>query len=141
LDDDFNRLYIADRRTGHLFTIFSMLAIVIAGLGLFGLVTAATEQRMKELGIRRVLGARVLHLALLLWRDYGLAIGLAIVIALPAGAWMMHHWLQGFVFRTGLQPGIFIAAPGCALLLSGLIVGLKAGRVGSARLADTLRVE
>jgi len=141
LDDDFNRLYLADQRTGNLFTIFSILAIFIAGMGMFGLVAAATEQRTKELGIRRVLGARLIHLGLLLLKDYGLPIGLAIVIALPAGAWAMHSWLQGFAYRTQLQPWIFVTAPLVAISLTLLIVGAKAKQLTRAGLAGTLRTE
>jgi putative ABC transport system permease protein len=141
LDEDFHRLYAADQRTGRLFTLFSGLAIIIAGLGMFGLVTAATEQRTKELGIRRVLGARVMHLVLLLLKDYGLAIGLAILIALPAGGWMMHNWLQGFAYRTALQPWIFIAAPLCAIGIAVLIVGVKASRAAWVNVVDALRVQ
>ena len=141
LDDEFNRLYQADRRTGRVFTIFSLLSLFIAGMGIFGLVAAAAEQRTRELGIRRVLGARMIHLVLLLLRDYGLAIGLAILIALPVGGWVMHDWLQGFAYRTRLQPGIFIAAPLCAVLLAVLIVGAKVRRTSAANPAQTLRVE
>ena len=141
LDDEFNHLYQADQRTGRIFTIFSLLSLFIAGMGIFGLVAAAAEQRTKELGIRRVLGARMIHLVLLLLRDYGLAIGLAILIALPVGGWMMHDWLQGFAYRTQLQPGIFIAAPLCAVLLAVLIVGAKVRRTSAVNPAQTLRVE
>ncbi|HEY4110268.1 FtsX-like permease family protein [Puia sp.] len=80
LDDDFSKLYIADERTGRLFTVFSLLAILIAAKGMFGLVAAAAEQRTKEIGVRRVLGARMIHLVWLLVKDYGLAIGLALLI-------------------------------------------------------------
>jgi len=119
----------------------SILALVIAGIGMFGLVTSATEQRTRELGIRRVLGARTIHLAGLLLKDYGLAIALAITIALPAGAWTMHNWLQGFAYRTGLHPAIFIATPLCALTLAITIVGVKAVKATSESLTETLRVE
>ncbi len=141
LDDDFNHNYAADRRTASLFTLFSLLAIIIAGLGIFGLVTAATEQRTKELGIRRVLGARLIHLILFLLKDYGMAIGLAMLIALPAGGWLMQNWLQGFAYRTILEPWIFIAAPMCAIAIAVGIVGLKARRVAWMNLVDALRVE
>jgi putative ABC transport system permease protein len=141
LDDEFNRLYQADQRTGRVFTIFSLLSLFIAGMGIFGLVAAAAEQRTKELGIRRVLGARMIHLVLLLLLDYGLALGLAILIALPVGGWVMHDWLQGFAYRTRLEPGIFIAAPVCAILLAVLIVGAKVRRTSAVNPAQTLRVE
>jgi putative ABC transport system permease protein len=141
LDDDFNRLYQADRRMGELFTIFAILAIIIAGLGMFGLVTATTEQRTKELGIRRVLGARAADLGLLLLKGYGLAIGLAVLIALPAGAWVMHNWLQGFAYRTPLHPLLFLVAPLMAIALALGIVGAKARQAANANLATTLRAE
>ncbi len=108
---------------------------------MFALVAAAVEQRTKELGIRRVLGARLIHLGLLLVKDYGLAIGLAILIALPAAAWGMHSWLQEFVYRTGLQPSIFIVAPLVAISLAFLIIVAKTNQITRADLADTLRTE
>ncbi|MDO6435614.1 ABC transporter permease [Flavitalea sp. BT771] len=141
LDEDFHRLYEADQRTGSLFTLFSGLAIIIAGLGMFGLVSAATEQRTKELGIRRILGARAADLALLLLKDYVPAIGLAIAIALPVGAWVSHSWLQGFAYRTQLQPWILVAAPLSAVGIAVLIVGMKASRAAWLNVTDALRME
>lgn len=141
LDDDFNRLYAADQRTGKLAAIFSLLAVFIAGMGMFGLVAAATEQRTKELGVRRILGARLSHLLKLLLREYGLPIALAILLALPAGAWLMQAWLYGFAYRTDLQPWIFIGAPFCAIALSFIIVGAKAAQISHMSLAGTLRTE
>lgn len=141
LDDNFDRLYTADRRIATLLTIFSGLAMVIAALGIFGLVNAATEQRTKELGIRRVLGARTNHLLLLLLKDYGPAIVLAILIALPAGGWLMHDWLLGFAYRTGLQAWIFLASPLCAVAMALAIIVAKANQTSRTNLADTLRTE
>ncbi|HEV2478966.1 MAG TPA: ABC transporter permease [Puia sp.] len=141
LDDDFSRLYTADQRTGSLAAIFSLLAVFIAGMGMFGLVAAASEQRTKELGVRRVLGARLNHLIKLLLKEYSLPITLAIGMALPTGAWLMHSWLRGFAYRTGLQPWIFITAPLCAIVLAFLIVGAKAGQTTRVNLAKTLRTE
>jgi len=141
LDEDFNSLYTADERTGTLYTLFAILALIIAGLGILGLVTAATQQRTKELGIRRVLGARLSHLVTLLLKDYGLAITVAIVIALPAAAWIMHNWLQGFAYRTRLQPTIFIAAPLCAFTLAAAIVATKAIQAAAVNPTTALRTE
>lgn len=98
-------------------------------------------KRTKELGIRRVLSARLIHLLLLLLKDYGMGIGLAILIALPAGGWVMHNWLQGFAYRTVPEPWIFIAAPTCVIAIAVGIVGLKARRVAWTNPADALRVE
>ena len=108
---------------------------------MFALVAAAAEQRTRELGIRRVLGARLLNLAFLLLKDYGWTISLAILIALPVGAWTMHNWLDGFVYRTPLQPWIFISAPLVMIALTLLIVGAKANQITRTDLADTLRTE
>ncbi len=141
LDDDFNRVYQADQRTASLFTVFSILAVIIAGLGMFALVAAVVEQRTRELGIRRVLGARLLNLAFLLLKDYGWTISLAILIALPVGAWTMHNWLDGFVYRTPLQPWIFISAPLVMIVLALLIVVTKTNQITRTDLADTLRTE
>jgi putative ABC transport system permease protein len=141
LDDDFNRQYAADQRTAGLFTVFSGLAMIIAALGIFGFVTTTTEQRTRELGIRRVLGATINQLLFLLLKEFRFAVVLAILIALPAGAWIMHGWLQGFAYRTSGQPWIFITAPMCAIFLAISIVWVKAARIARTNLAETLRVE
>lgn len=141
LDEDFNRLYAADEQMGILFTVFSVLAIIIAGLGMFGLVTAAAEQRTKELGIRRVLGARTVHLAGLLLKEYGSVIIVSVLIAVPVGAWAMSSWLEGYAYRVGLPVWVFVASPLGALALAVVIVGVKAGRTAAASLSETLRVE
>jgi len=141
LDDDFNRLYRNDQRTGNLFSIFAGLAIVIAAIGMFGLVAAAAEQRTKEMGIRRVLGARVIDIVALLFKSYAFAIGMAVLIALPVGAIVMNRWLEGFAYRTSLQAWMFLFAPVCALVPVLLIVGAKAWRATRVTPARTLRVE
>ena len=141
LDDEFNRLYLADQRTGRVFSVFSFLSLFIAGIGIFGLVAAAAEQRTRELGIRRVLGARMVHLVLLLLRGYGLAIGVAVLIALPTSFWMMRSWLQGFAYRTALHPLVFIGAPLCTVVLAAVIVGAKVWRMSGVNPARTLRVD
>lgn len=141
LDDDFDRVYHDDQRTGDLFSIFAGMAIAIAAIGMFGLVAAAAEQRTKELGIRRVLGARVADIAILLFKSYAFAIGLAVAMALPLGALVMTRWLDGFAYRVSLQPWMFLFAPFCALALVIPIVGAKAWRATRIAPARTLRVE
>ncbi|HVW62822.1 MAG TPA: FtsX-like permease family protein, partial [Puia sp.] len=141
LDDDFNRLYHDDQRTGDLFSIFAGLAIVVAAIGMFGLVAAAAEQRTKEMGIRRVLGAGMVDITLLLFKSYAFAIGMAVLVALPVGAFVMSRWLEGFAYRTSLQAWMFLFAPICALVLVILIVGTKAWRATRVSPSRTLRVE
>lgn len=141
LDDDFNRLYRADQRTGDLFSIFSGLAIVIAAIGMFGLVAAAAEQRTKEMGIRRVLGVGVIDILLLFFKSYAFALCIAVLLALPVGALVMKRWLEGFAYRTSLQAWMFLFAPFCAFVLVLLIVGAKAWRATRVTPARTLRAE
>jgi putative ABC transport system permease protein len=141
LDDDFNRLYQADERTSHLLTTFSLFAILIACFGLLGLVTYAAQRRTKEIGIRKVLGARMAHVILLLSQDFGKGILLAIVIAYPAAYWVSQLWLRQFAFRTALHWWIFASAPLVAVGLTLLVVGVKASRVWLVNPAESLRTE
>jgi putative ABC transport system permease protein len=141
LDDDFNRLYQADERNSHLLTTFSLFAILIACIGLLGLVTYAAERRTKEIGIRKVLGARMAHVILLLSQDFGTGILLAIVIACPLAYWVSQLWLREFAFRTSLHWWIFAVAPLVAVGLTLLVVGAKASRVWLVNPAESLRAE
>jgi putative ABC transport system permease protein len=141
LDDDFNRLYQADERNSHLLTTFSLFAILIACIGLLGLVTYAAERRTKEIGIRKVLGARMAHVILLLSQDFGKGILLAIVIACPLAYWVSQLWLHEFAFRTSLHWWIFAVAPLVAVGLTLVVVGAKASRVWLVNPAESLRME
>jgi len=141
LDDDFNRLYQADERNSHLLTTFSLFAILIACIGLLGLVTYAAQRRTKEIGIRKVLGARMAHVILLLSQDFGNAILLAIVIACPVAYWVSQLWLRQFAFRTSLHWWIFAVAPLVAAGLTLVVVGAKASRVWLVNPAESLRAE
>lgn len=141
LDEDFNRLYRGDQRTGNLFSIFAGLAIVIAAIGMFGLVAAAAEQRTKEMSIRRVLGARVVDISILLFKSYAFAIGMAVFVAVPAGALVMNRWLEGFAYRISLQAWMFLIAPFCAVAVVIFIVGAKAWRATRVTPTRTLRAE
>ncbi len=141
LDDDFNRIYQVDERTSHLLTTFSLFAILIACFGLLGLVTYAAERRTKEIGIRKVLGARMMHVIMLLSQDFGKGILLAIVIACPAAYWVSQLWLRQFAFRTSLHWWIFAAAPLVAVGLTLAVVGAKASRAWLVNPAESLRTE
>jgi putative ABC transport system permease protein len=110
LDDSFNEQYQADQHFAQLFTFFSCLAICIACLGLFGLSTFIAQQRVKEIGIRKVLGSSVSGIAVLLSKDFIKLILVAIVIAVPLCWWAMNKWLQGFAYRINIGPAIFIEA-------------------------------
>ncbi|PZR02593.1 MAG: cell division protein FtsX, partial [Flavobacterium psychrophilum] len=126
LDEQFNRQYNAEQRTGAISLVFSALAICIACLGLFGLVTYAAEQRFKEIGIRKVLGASVPDIISLLSRDFVKLIIISICIASPIAWWTMSEWLQGFAFRINISWWIFIIAGTAALLIASITVGFQA---------------
>ncbi len=118
MDDDFNKLYEADQRTGRIFTTFAGFAIVIACLGLFGLITYAAEQRSREIGIRKVLGASVAGVTAMLCTDFMKLILIAVIIAIPI-AWLgMQTWLQGFAYRTSIHWWVPVAAAGASLLIA-----------------------
>lgn len=123
LDEVFDKMYKADDRLAGLFSLFTLISIVIASLGLFALATFAAQQRVKEIGIRKVLGASVSSIGTLLSRDFLRPVLLAILIACPLSWWAMHTWLQDFAYRTAVSWWIFPAA-GIGLLLVALVTVL-----------------
>jgi putative ABC transport system permease protein len=141
MDDDFNRLYQSEKQTGQLFISFAVFAIFIACLGLLGLVTYAAEQRMKEIGIRKVLGARVGGIVGLLSKDFALLIGIAALIAFPIAWWAMYTWLKGFAYRTGISWWIFLVAGVSALAIALLTVSVQTIRAAVANPVKSLRSE
>lgn len=118
LDDAVQAQYKSEQVIGSLSRYFAGLAILISCLGLFGLVAFTAEKRKKEICIRKVLGASVKQLALLLSGDFLQLVMIAIVIAFPLAAWMMENWLQGFAYRIQLQPGMFVLAAVATLLIT-----------------------
>jgi putative ABC transport system permease protein len=110
MDDDFNNLYRTEQRMGVIAISFSALAILIACLGLFGLAAYAAEQRTKEIGIRKVLGATVSHITTMLSKDFLKLVIIAAIIAFPLAWWVMHTWLQDFAYRTNISWWVFIIA-------------------------------
>jgi putative ABC transport system permease protein len=141
LDDSFNRLYSAEMRTGRIAFTFAILAILIACLGLFGLVTLAVEQRTKEIGIRKVLGAGTNSIVGMVTKDFLVLVGVASLIAFPIAGWGMSRWLQGFAYRVGLEWWIFALAGVIALLIAVLTVGFRALNAAMINPAKTLRAE
>ena len=102
MDEDFNKLYTTEQRTGQIFITFAVLAILIACLGLFGLVTYAAEQRVREIGIRKVLGANVTSIVSLISKDFLVLICIASLFAFPVAWWAMRKWLQDFAYRVDI---------------------------------------
>ena len=141
LDDGIAVLYRAEEQTRTLFGMFSLLAIVIACLGLFGLSAFIAEQRTKEIGIRKVLGASVGGLVVLLSKDFVKLVGLALVVATPVAYFAMHRWLQSFAYRIEISWGIFLMAGLLALLIASLTVSYQAVRAALADPVKSLRYE
>jgi putative ABC transport system permease protein len=108
LDDDYNKLYLSEQKISELFGVAAGLAIVLACLGLFGLAAFTTVQRTKEIGIRRVLGANISSITLLIAKNFLELIGIAILIAIPLAWWAGNKWLEDFAYRIPVQAYIFI---------------------------------
>jgi putative ABC transport system permease protein len=141
LDDRFENLYATEQRTGRLFTAFTVIAILIAGLGLFGLAAFIVEQRTREIGIRKVLGASVSSVLLLVSGEFLLLVGVAFFIAVPITWWGMHKWLQDFAYRTTINWWIFPLAGGAALLTALLTISFQAMRAALEPPIKSLRSE
>jgi putative ABC transport system permease protein len=138
-DEVFERAYFADRRTGRLFGSFAALAIFIACLGLFGLSAFTAEQRTKEIGIRKVLGASDANIFARLSREFVRWVVLANIVAWPVAYFAMNGWLRSFAYRTHIGIAAFLASGGAALLIAGLTVSFQAVRSARANPVKSLR--
>src|SRR5689334_3448146 len=141
MDADFDKIYTAEQRTGKLFITFAIFAILIGCLGLFGLVTYAAEQRIKENGVRKVLGASVSGIVTMLSKDFAKLILIASLIAFPVAWWAMHKWLQSFAYRITIGWWVFIVAGITALIIALLTVSFQAIRAALANPVKSLRTE
>jgi putative ABC transport system permease protein len=141
MDDDFNKTYKSEQQTGRIFISFAIFAIFIACLGLFGLVTYAAEQRTREIGIRKVLGASVSGIVGMLSKDFLKLIIIAMLIAFPVAWFGMNKWLQSFAYRISITWWVFAIAAGMALLIALLTVCLQAIKAAIANPVKNLRTE
>ena len=141
LDDLFASLYRSEENLGQLLTVFSVLAIFIAYLGLFGLVLYTTEQRTKEIGIRKTLGASVLNVVVLLGKDFTKWILLANIIAIPVGYFIVSKWLEQYAYRIGINLYIFLLACGLSLIVAFLTVSYQTIKAAIANPVDSLKYE
>ena len=141
LDSDFEALYHADQRLGKLFGAFSLLAILIACLGLFGLVSFITEQRTKEIGIRKILGASASNIVSLISMDFLRLVLLALVIATPLAWYTMNQWLANFAFRIELQWWMFLAAGVTAIIIALGTISIQSIKAAINNPVDSLRTE
>jgi putative ABC transport system permease protein len=141
LDENFDRLYQAEQRQATLFTTFACIAIFIACLGLFGLSAFSISQRIKEIGIRKVLGADVSTIVGLLSKDFLKLVGVAAVLAFPVAWYFMNNWLQDFAYRISMPWWVFIIAGIGAALIALITISFQAVRAAITNPVKSLRTE
>ncbi len=141
LDESYANMYESVQRTGTIFSCFTVLAIFIACLGLFGLAAFTTEQRTKEIGIRKVLGASVAGIVQLLSKDFVKLVLTALVIASPIAWWAMNQWLQDFAYRIDIEWWVFAVAGMAAVGISLLTVSFQTIKAAAANPVESLRSE
>ncbi len=141
LDEDFNNLYRAEQRTGKISTIFFFLAIFIACLGLLGLVSFSAQQRTKEIGIRKVLGASLSRITYLLSREVMILVIVSTFIASPIAYFAMSNWLQNFAFRIKMTVWMFILTALAIMFMAILTISYQAIKAACANPADALKYE
>jgi ABC-type antimicrobial peptide transport system permease subunit len=141
MDDTFAQSYRNEIAVSTLLDYFAIVCIFISCLGLLGLSSFSADQRAKEIGIRKVLGAGVFNLVMLISRDYVKIMIIGCIIAIPLSYYYLQGWLSSFVFRMDLRVNFFVVAGLLAITLGGLTVGLKSLRAAMANPKDTLREE
>jgi putative ABC transport system permease protein len=140
-DEAYDRQYEQEKALGSLFIVASIVAVFIACLGLFGLAAFSAQQRVKEIGVRKVLGASVTDITRLLSTDFVKLVVIAIIIGSPIAWWVMHSWLEGFPYRTNIDWWVFLLAAATAVLIAVGTVSFHAIRAGRSNPVDALRSE
>jgi putative ABC transport system permease protein len=141
MDESYQKAYYNEQQYGNLFTIAALLAIFIACLGLFGLATFTVEARTKEIGVRKVLGASMSSIVTLLSKDFLLLVGIAILIASPLAAYLLHQWLQDFAYRIEIEWWVFAIGALVAVSIAFVTVGYQSIKAGLMNPVDSLRSE
>jgi len=141
MDDAFNARYKAEDRLASIFSIFTVITIVLAGMGLFGLAAFTIEQRTKEIGIRKVLGASISSINGLLSKDFLKLVLLSILIASPIAWYVMHDWLQGFAYRINIQWWMFAGAGLLAVIVAVITISYHAIKAAVVNPVESLRSE
>jgi len=141
MDDAFNQQYKAEDRLAAIFSLFTYITVILATMGLFGLAAFTIEQRTKEIGIRKILGASLSKISTLLSLDFLKLVLLSVIIASPVAWWAMHNWLQNFANRITIPWWVFTAAGGIAVLAAIVTVSYHAIKAALANPVDSLRSE
>ena len=140
-DTFFNKLYMQERRTTGLVTIFSLLAVVISLVGVFGLVLFETQYRRKEIGVRKVMGATVTEILNMFNRKFVWIVMVCFVIAAPFAWYAMHEWLTAFADRTPMHGWVFVLSLAIVMLLTLITVSVQSLRAATANPVDSLKAE
>jgi len=141
LDDRFNNTYKAEQKAGTILAIFAGLTIFVACLGLFGLAMFTAQQRTREIGIRKVLGAGIMQVSNMLSKEFLKLVFIACIIAFPLSYWAMTKWLQGFAYKTEISWWIYFIAAIAALLIALITVSFQAIKAAIANPVKSLRTE
>ena len=141
LDELYNETYLKEQKMGSILKSFGLLTILVACMGLFGLVTFTAEQRVKEIGIRKVLGANVTEIVSLLSKDLIMLVAVSFIIAFPLGFYLMNEWLQGFAYKTEIQWWVFALAGLATLLIAFFTMSFTTIKSSLANPVDSLRSE
>jgi putative ABC transport system permease protein len=141
LDEDFNQQYQSDFRFRQIFTTFSILAILIACLGLLGLATYTAEQRTKEIGIRKVMGANVGNIVGLLSKDFVKLILIAILLATPLSWYGMNLWLEGFAYQVSIQWWVFLVAGVGSIIIALMTISFQSIKAALMNPVKSLKSE
>ncbi|APS40266.1 ABC transporter permease [Salegentibacter sp. T436] len=141
LDESFNKTYLREQKMGTILSIFTGLTIFVACMGLFGLVTFAAERRVREIGVRKVLGSSVRGIIALLSKDFIRLILISFIIAFPLGYFLMEQWLQDFAYRIEIKWWVFVLAGILTTLIALLTIGFRSYKAASANPVKSLRTE
>lgn len=141
VNEDLSKLYVTEQRMGSLFNVFSVLSIVISSLGLFGLAAFATQRRIKEIGVRKVLGAGEAGIVALLSKDFIQLVLVSLIIAFPVAWYTMNKWLEGFAYRINISWWVFAIAGITAILIAFITVSFQAIKAAVANPVKSLRTE
>ena len=141
LDENFDALFRAEERLGTIFSLFTVLAIFIACLGLFALASFMAEQRTKEIGIRKAMGASVFSLSTLLSQEFTKLVAIAFILSIYPSYYFMDKWLSGFAYRQEIEIWLFVAAGIISLLIALITVSYQAIRTAIANPVNSLKYE
>lgn len=141
LDEDYGKMYDTEKRLAKIFGVFAGLAIIIACLGLFALAAFTAEQRTKEIGIRKTLGASVKSIVFLLSKEYGKLVLIAFLVSAPVAHYGVQWWIQSYTYRTTIGPAVYLSAGGVALLIAMLTIGYQCIRAATMNPVRSLRSE